>query len=602
MTAISQENLTILKDILEKEFVPDLPSLLDLSRPIDEQLLKNISRALSAFVVNKLCKISPKDSCDSVVDDFNDCGIDAIYYDFTTRTLYIVQSKLKESEQFKQEEALALVRGIRKIIAQEFDDFNENVKKRETDIKGALGLCKHIQVVVAYTGSGMSETSKQVINELLFDPSHDEERLCKTIIDFNSERIVESLEETEAYKKVDAELFVEKCTKIEEPRITYFGLIELNKLVELFIEYGEAFFEKNIRTFLGRKTDVNISIQETLAENPSNFFYLNNGITILCEEINPKSPLDGGKTLELKGISVINGAQTIASSAQFCTDHVGIDISSAKVSLTLILDAVDAEIIETAPKIPFGQLVTRARNHQNPVFLSDFVALDELQEKLRRKIALIHINYVYKATGADRIIDDNQIYVDEAAQSLAILSNDYRYAVYLKKYPLQLLNRDSDKYQNLFTSELTPFQVVNCVRLNRYIQRRMTEEANSTSGKESLIYRNGNFVVAWVLAKRIVKTINSNKLIDVSKLTSELSVPFDELRQTLFDETEKMLSASSVSAFFQNQTKVKDLIQNIMIAHYGIVLDEGMRRFEAANADGFFEHIISRAPQIENLV
>lgn len=37
-----------------------------------------------------------------MVDDFNDKGIDAIHYDAKSETLYLLQTKLKESEQFKK--------------------------------------------------------------------------------------------------------------------------------------------------------------------------------------------------------------------------------------------------------------------------------------------------------------------------------------------------------------------------------------------------------------------------------------------------------------------------------------------------------------------
>ena len=54
-------------------------------------------------------------------------------------------------------------------------------------------------------------------------------------------------------------------------------------LVDLHEKYGKALYEKNIRTFLGHKTEVNSAIQKTLADQPESFLYLNNGVTALCE-------------------------------------------------------------------------------------------------------------------------------------------------------------------------------------------------------------------------------------------------------------------------------------------------------------------------------
>lgn len=594
MSQLPAEHMTILKRILEKEFIAHLPPPSNIAETFENNPIKFLSRAFSAFALHKLCKISQEESSKSVVDDFDDFGIDAIYYDSQTKTLYFVQTKLKESEEFKKEEAEAFVRGLRKIIAQDFDDFNANVKVRKTEIIGALEICDQIKIVVAYTGSRISDNARSAIEELLADRTHGEERFSNTIVEFNAEQTIISLQEAHAYKQVDTRLCVHECTRIEEPKLTYFGLINLGKLVELYSEHGEALYERNVRTFLGQNTDVNVSIQCTLAESPENFVYLNNGITVLCQEITPRNTDGGtGKYLDLAGISIINGAQTISSAAKFLADNASGDISRALVSITLIKADADGA---------FGESVTRARNHQNEVKLSDFVALDAEQERLRREIALLGINYVYKATGADRVIDDNQIYVDEAAQALPALSNDARYPVYLKNEPLQLLNRDSDKYKTIFSVAISPFQIVNAVRFNRYVQRRMAEEANSCSGQETLIYRNGNYVFAWVLAKRIIETINSIALVEDSKLRTELSEPFDRLRLAFLEETQRVISGNSASAFFKNQAQVKNLIKNVMIRDFGIALDDGLRRFEAANPDEFFKFLISRAPQIENLV
>src|SRR5437016_5239835 len=104
MSALPPQYVIPLKNVLKNDFVPHLPPLLDQTKPLDEQKRKNISRALSAFALQKIIGISVNDAAKAVVDDFNDYGIDAIYYHATTETVYIVQSKLKESEEFNQED------------------------------------------------------------------------------------------------------------------------------------------------------------------------------------------------------------------------------------------------------------------------------------------------------------------------------------------------------------------------------------------------------------------------------------------------------------------------------------------------------------------
>src|SRR5688572_14030148 len=104
MAALEPQYMTILTKVLADRFVPFLPPLLGQAAPAD-QAAKQLSRAFSAFVLHKLLDLSPGDSASAVVDDFNDKGIDAIYYHAPTETLYLLQTKLKASEHFKQDEA-----------------------------------------------------------------------------------------------------------------------------------------------------------------------------------------------------------------------------------------------------------------------------------------------------------------------------------------------------------------------------------------------------------------------------------------------------------------------------------------------------------------
>ena len=104
MAALEPHYMAILKKILAERFVPSLPPLLDATKPAADQQAKQLSRAFSAFALHKLLDITPTEAAAAVVDDFNDKGIDAIYYHAPNETLYLLQTKLKESEQFNQKD------------------------------------------------------------------------------------------------------------------------------------------------------------------------------------------------------------------------------------------------------------------------------------------------------------------------------------------------------------------------------------------------------------------------------------------------------------------------------------------------------------------
>jgi len=86
-------------------------------------------------------------------------------------------------------------------------------------------------------------------------------------------------------------------------------------VADWYTEHGDRLFEQNIRKSLGL-TRVNQELVDTLVTSPGDFWYYNNGITVLCDSTEryqasraTYSPID----LILKGASVVNGAQTVAA-------------------------------------------------------------------------------------------------------------------------------------------------------------------------------------------------------------------------------------------------------------------------------------------------
>lgn len=578
-----------------------LPELIPNSKTTEDREKKNLSRALSAFTLRHLLGISEKDAAESVIDDFNDMGIDAIYLHGATQTLYFVQTKLKKGEEFKQDEALAFCQGVRKLLIQDFSGFNEHFTRRRSEIEDALNECDNIQLIIAHIGAGISRHASTAISDLIDDPTHGDDRLSNTVIHFDAACIVPALQASRANRRVDANLTVHKCQTLHDPRTTYFGFVKLTDLIALHAKESSALFDKNIRLFLGPRTEVSQAIQETLHSKPEHFFYLNNGITVLCEIIEPKSTTNrgGGKRLKIRGFSVINGAQTISSASQFVANHPSIDISSARVSITLIQADADGN---------FGKSVTRARNHQNNVEAAHFLALDDEQERLRRELAVLGIQYSYKAEHNDGVISETKIKATEAVHALALFHHDPRYILWLKNEPSSLLDIFSSRYKTLITSQVTAFNVVNAIRFARYVNRRMRNEAIGT-GPEKLTYKHGVSALGWILAKRVAREQDGAALFQTAKIQSVLSVPFDELRQTLWDETSAALMGRTPLVMYRSQTRTIPIVEKTMLKNYQLTADSviPIKRAQRSNRkeaypEDLFNYIISKAPQIGGLV
>lgn len=597
MPALEPQYMVILKKVLANRFVPSLPPLLDSTKPATEQQAKQLSRAFSAFVLHKLLDITPQAAAVSVVDDFNDKGIDAIHYDAPSETLYLLQTKLKESEQFKQEDALPFCEGIRLLLRQDFAPFNANVQNRTVDIESALDTCRHIKLVVPYTGDGISQTASEALQALLDDEDLDEERLHKQVTYYTASDITRDLLAEQAYKSVHADIALQKQQKVESPRTTYYGIARLGDLVELHLAHGKALYERNIRYFLGSgKSEVNRAIKATLYDTPGDFFYLNNGVTAVCDLIEPKATKNGVKKFKVRGLSIINGAQTVASAAEFVRQNPGQNIDDAKVMLTLIKAPAEGA---------FGKRVTKARNHQNPVQPANFASLDENQERLRQEIAYLGFDYHYRPEAA--ATGPKAITMDEALRALASQQNDPRYAVWLKSEPARLANPDFAEYQALFPANLTGVALVNAVLCHSAIRTLVVgyEQNSAARSQEKLIYRHAMHVIMVVMMKRLRQRINAVEVIDATTLNALISLPLDQLRQQTFDLGQQRLTFQGPLAYFRNQSNVVAFLADLMEVHFALGTDPAippLRNIQNA-ADAYprkrlLDYLSSRAPQL----
>jgi hypothetical protein len=132
-------------------------------------------------------------------------------------------------------------------------------------------------------------------------------------------------------------------------------------------KYGKKLFKKNVRNSLGTKSKINKGIQRTLKEDANNFWYYNNGITILSDEANlvPES-----KYVRIVNPQVINGCQTVWS----ITNYSG-ELDSQV--LVRVIEGTEHDFLAR---------IARYQNTSNPVDKRDFKSSDPVQVRLKREL------------------------------------------------------------------------------------------------------------------------------------------------------------------------------------------------------------------------
>lgn len=115
----------------------------------------------------------------------------------------------------------------------------------------------------------------------------------------------------------------------------YVTSVHLYQLIDIYNRIGDKLFKRNVRYGLNEQLGVDRAIKDTLRNSPGEFWFKNNGITILVER--PDFRLDRVEEVLLEHISeygdlhfsVINGAQTITASAQ-CLYEMEYDLKECK--------------------------------------------------------------------------------------------------------------------------------------------------------------------------------------------------------------------------------------------------------------------------------
>lgn len=315
----------------------------------------------------------------------------------------------------------------------------------------------------------------------------------------------------------------------------------------------ENIFESNIRHYQG-DVDVNNKIKESLeSEFEIDFWWLNNGITIIAE-----SPSQISKTLSLENVQIVNGLQTTFTLDKYFK-NLGSDHNDGR-SILIKVIILDSEKNKKATDKIIAS--TNSQNAVPPVLLR---ATDDIQRKIELYFSNEGYFYdrrknFYKNTGkpASKIFT-----IQSTAQ--AIQSIVHRECDTARAKPTTLI-KTKESYEKIFNEE-TPFQIyLTCALLNKcvrdYIKLHLSKEDKSLAK-----------AYAWHLSQCLVTVLTGKsdyskegiKNIDVKNISKDdLDKSFNILTELVnkFKSTSKTTSDSSVSKSGKFRDFLNDEIKN----------------------------------------
>lgn len=295
-----------------------------------------------------------------VTDGANDGGIDFLYYDEDEDKLIVCQAKYTESLSCED-------------INAEFNKMHstvENFKRANTGMYNPI----------------LKQTLQNAIDQLPEDNSGNVEYRLFTIADINTDAIKSKIENLAPKYPLDS-VIIDTITDIEQQIQKVQGTlstvseakISIDKaknyleyesydsrgimcnvssksIIQLYNKFFSAgLFDLNIRKYI-RNTLVDNGIKRTLNNNRDNFWFLNNGIIIACEDFT----IDGNR-IHLENFSIVNGGQT----THLIATHQGPNKNEFYLPCKIVAtkDEKQASFFFTS--------IAEATNSQKPIFARD---------------------------------------------------------------------------------------------------------------------------------------------------------------------------------------------------------------------------------------
>ncbi|MFA4885878.1 MAG: AIPR family protein, partial [Desulfotomaculaceae bacterium] len=166
--------------------------------------------------------------------------------------------------------------------------------------------------------------------------------------------------------------------KMSDKCSVYLALLPGNILALLYEKHGARLLERNVRSFLQTKGQVNKGIRDTLRDEPDMFLAYNNGISVTAERVEIIRDENGKPSItKIRDMQIVNGGQTTASIFNSHNDRkIKADLTNVFVQMKLSVIEDATQMDEIVPKI------SAYANTQNKIQVADFSANDPFHRKI----------------------------------------------------------------------------------------------------------------------------------------------------------------------------------------------------------------------------
>jgi AIPR protein len=403
-------------------------------------------------VIKTLLDLGETEALDCMVDGSDDFGVDAIHIGAPRGSEFpvtMVQGKYKRrtdgSSAFPENGVISMLAALGSIFDPDIDvDGNVRLMQRLLVIRRSIseGYLPRVSVILCNNGTRWTAKAQHRI----------EQSPCGTEATWRHIGPSELVQLLRPAVRIDATLQLSGPATVEnfDFRRALVGRIAVGQLATLFKMHGDRLLDRNIRRYIGLAGNrVNEGIASTLRDpqQRQNFYFYNNGITIICDQFRHPALQQQNWHVHLDGLQIINGGQTCRTIQQV-VQQLGPEVENAKVMIRIYeLPKEDQSLVQN---------ITFATNNQNPVSLRDLKSNDPQQVLLEQ--SMNELGYKYRRQRSDAPLEAREYEVETVAN--AVLTVWRRH-----KKPRTVQSVLDEFYEKVFTSDLNGAQAIIAVRI-----------------------------------------------------------------------------------------------------------------------------------------
>lgn len=245
---------------------------------------------------------------ESIVDGTNDGGVDVLLTDPNSDTsdLVLIQSKYYQKISYEDvtNAVTKLVRFYNNMINGDYECIHQNVIKRFLNLNAEVGDESKV-IFVFFTSAEKNGIRKDRVQKAFkaLIPNNDKFELRL----YYADEIVEEIKEADSRRPTVelGKLHIDYANNyLEYGEDAVIVNVSAFCLKELYGINGLNLLARNLRYHVAGSA-VDRAIKDSIKNTPEEFWFKNNGVTIICDEFEIS-----GKVVKLRNFSIVNGGQT----------------------------------------------------------------------------------------------------------------------------------------------------------------------------------------------------------------------------------------------------------------------------------------------------